>query len=186
MTQKGLGSVLPVFLLAEVGISEVTMGALLAISPTLRTVFMYQFGRVTDKVGRKPLIVIGLVGAGLQALALAGAQAPDALVARVSLAAMGFVIHAITFSALTTGTIAFIGDVAPVQRESELMGLRTTARGVGRVIGPLLIGVVATLWSYEVAFVGSSVLAFAAAGLAILFLIESRPESSHPFFGIRI
>lgn len=182
MTQKGIGSVLPVFLIAEVGVTEFAMGMLLAVSPTLRTVFMYVLGRVTDSFGRKPLITAGLVGAGVQALLLAASAVPGELPVRVGVAVLGFGVHAVTFSALTTGSIAFIGDVAPTDRESELMGLRTTARGLGGVLGPLLVGGAATLWSYQVAFVGSSVLAFVAAALVTRMLVESRPETSRRSF----
>lgn len=178
MTQKGIGSVLPIFLLAEVGVTEFTMGALLAISPSLRTFFMYLLGRATDSFGRKPLIAAGLVGAGVQAVALAASALPEQLSARIALAGFGFAVHAVTYSALTTGSIAFIGDVASTDRESELMGLRTTARGLGGVLGPLLVGGAATIWNYQTAFVASSVLAFGAALLVTRMLVESQPGSA--------
>jgi MFS family permease len=95
---------------------------------------------------------------------------------------------------MTTGAIAFIGDVAdelresaarqsesdgvaPAERESELMGLRSTAKGVGGVLGPPLFGVVATVASYETAFLGGSVLAFAATALVGGRLVESRTDA---------
>lgn len=177
MTQKGIGSVLPIFLLAEVGVTEFTMGALLAVSPTLRTLFMYLLGRATDTIGRKPLIVAGLTGAGVQALVLTVVLIPSVLVARIGLLGLGFTIHAITFSALTTGSVAFIGDVAPQDRESELMGLRTTARGVGGVLGPLAVGAAATIWSYQVAFLGASGLAFVGAFVVARMLVESQHQA---------
>jgi len=173
MTQKGMSSIMPVFLIGALGASEPTMGALLAVSPTLRTGAMYALGRVSDRVGRKPLITAGLVGAGLQALLLAVALGLPDVTSRIAVAALAFVVHAVTFSALTTGTIAFIGDVAPVDRESELMGLRTTTRGVGGVVGPLLVGAAADVWGWGVAFGASSVLAFGAAGLVAWRLVES-------------
>lgn len=177
MTNKGLGSVLPIFLLAEVGVTEVTMGALFALSPTLRTGVMLLFGRITDIIGRKPLITTGATGAGFRALTMAGATFPDTLAIRTSVAAFGFVIHAITFSALTTGAVAFIGDVSPADHESELMGLRTTSRSLGGVLGPLLVGGLATVWGYEIAFVSMSVLAFIAAGIVVSKVVESHERS---------
>jgi MFS family permease len=189
MTQKGIGSVLPVFLLSEVLTHDFTvlsrvvspefaMGLVLAISPTLRTLFMYLLGRVSDAFGRKPLIATGLAGAGIQAVALAASALPEVLSVRVALVVSGFVVHAITFSALTTGAVAFIGDVSPTDRESELMGLRTTARGVGGVVGPLFVGAAATVWSFGAAFLASSALAFVAAAVVARTLTESRPEET--------
>jgi DHA1 family multidrug resistance protein-like MFS transporter len=180
-TQKGIGSVIPVFLTAGVGVGvgvdEFTMGLLLAVSPTLRTVLMYAFGALTDRVGRKPLITTGLVGAGVQALLLATAVVPDGLPVRVGVATLGFIVHAVTFSALSTGTIAFIGDVAHSDRESELMGLRTTTRGIGGVVGPVVVGSLATVWSYQAAFALASGLAFVAAVVVVSGVVESHTET---------
>jgi MFS family permease len=79
---------------------------------------------------------------------------------------------------MTTGALAFIADVAPPNRESELMGLRSTAKGLGGVVGPVLVGGVATLAGYRTAFALASVLAFAAAALVWLALTESRPAGA--------
>lgn len=173
MTEKGFISVVPVFLVADVGLSNVVMGAVLAVSPAVRVVSMYGFGRLSDSIGRKKLIVGGLAGSGIQALVVVLALVPDGQLARIGISSTAFVVHAVTFSMLTVGTIAFVADVAPVDRESELMGLRSTARGLGGVLGPLLVGVLATRFDYATAFVCTSVLAFVAAGLVGRTLTES-------------
>jgi MFS family permease len=102
-----------------------------------------------------------MAGSGLYAVVTGLATTPNSLLARMVVAGIGFVIIAAAFSAMTTGAIAFIGDVAPADRESELMGLRSTVKGVGGVLGPPIFGAVATVASYETAFLGGSVLAFA-------------------------
>jgi sugar phosphate permease len=58
------------------------------------------------------------------------------------------------------------------------MGLRSTAKGLGGVVGPTLVGAAATLAGYQAAFAVASTLAFAAAGLAGLALVESRPAGA--------
>lgn len=180
MTQKGVSSVLPVFLVSDVGLTEFTMGAVLAVSPAIRIVAMYAFGRLSDRIGRKGLIVVGLSGAGGQALVTVAALLPASMLLRTGVSGAALFVHALTFSALTIGTIAFIGDVAPQDRESELMGLRSTARGLGGVLGPLIVGGLATYLDYASAFVAVSVLSFVAAGLVARKLTESyeRPVSS--------
>jgi MFS family permease len=175
-TQKGVSSVLPVFLVADVGLSEFVMGVVLAVSPAVRLVAMYALGRLSDAIGRKWLIVAGLGGAGGQALVGVAALLPATMVLRAVVSGSALLVHALTFSALTIGTIAFIGDVAPADRESELMGLRSTARGLGGVIGPLIVGGLATYLDYASAFVAISVLSFLAAGLVARTLVESHGE----------
>ncbi|PSP55492.1 MFS transporter [Halobacteriales archaeon QS_1_67_19] len=193
MTVLGVMSLMPPYLTGQVGVSEFVMGALLAINPAGQVVFMLVFGRLADAVGRKPLIIAGMAGSGLFAVIAGVATAPDAHLARLLVAGTAFVVIAAAFSAMTTGALAFIGDVAdeirtatarrqddaaPAERESELMGLRSTAKGVGGVLGPPAFGAVATVASYETAFLGGSVLAFCAAGLAGVRLVESRTSAT--------
>jgi MFS family permease len=109
----------------------------------------------------------------VQALVVVAALVPATMAARATVGGAALLVHALTFSALTVGTIAFIGDVAPPDRESELMGLRSTARGLGGVLGPLLVGGLATYLDYASAFVAISVLSFFAAGLVAVKLVES-------------
>lgn len=176
ITVLGIGSLLPVYLLNNVGVAEVIMGILLAINPAGQMAFMYLFGRVADITGRKPLVVGGMAGAGLHALLIAGAVFPPTITQRVIVAAIALFVLAAAYSAETTGTYAFIGDVAPARRESELMGLHSTARGFGGMVGPVLLGGVATVTSYELAFAGASLLALSAALLVAILLIESFPH----------
>ncbi|MEF8831024.1 MAG: MFS transporter [Halobacteriales archaeon] len=183
MTVLGTMSLMPPYLLGEVGASEPTMGVLLALNPISQAAFMYLFGRVADRAGRKPLVVAGMAGSGVFALLAAGASVPKSGAVRI--AAIGFALLVIgaAYSAMTTGAIAFIGDVAPADRESELMGLRSTAKGVGGVLGPPLFGATATVGSIQASFAGGSVLALVAAVLTAGTLVESRradPERTTP------
>jgi MFS family permease len=181
MTVLGVMSLMPPYLVTRVvppelvgeGTSELLMGGLLAINPTAQIGFMLAFGYLADAVGRKPPIVAGMAGSGGFALVAAAATLPAGLLARAGLAALAFVVVAASYSLMTVGALALIGDVAPAERESELMGLRSTAKGVGGVLGPPLLGAVATLAGYRAAFVAGSVLAIAAAGLASARLVES-------------
>lgn len=175
MTVLGVSSLMPVYLTAVLGAPEVVMGAILAINPVGQAAFMYLFGRVADVVGRKPLIAAGMAGSAGYGVVGGLAVLPGWYPARVVVAGLALAVLAAAYSAMTTGAIAFIGDVAPAERESELMGLRSTAKGVGGVLGPPLLGAVATLTSYSTAFLAGSLLAVAAAGLVWARLTESRP-----------
>ncbi|MFB6136576.1 MAG: MFS transporter [Halobacteriaceae archaeon] len=178
MTVMGVMSLMPVFLTSGLGLTSFAMGVLLAINPATQTVTMYLFGRVADTEGRKPLITLGMVGSGAFAVAAALASVPATPLGRALVAAAGFVVIAAAFSAMTTGALAFIGDTAPAGRESELMGLRSTAKGVGGVVGPPAVGALATLTSYRSAFLAGSALAFAAAVLAHARLTETAPTEA--------
>lgn len=178
MTVLGTIALAPPYLVHVVGVSEAVMGALLASNHGIQVVAMVLLGVVADRAGRKPLIVAGMVGSGGFALLVAAATLPDPGPARVVVAGVAFVLLGASFSAMATGAVSFIGDVAPDGRTSELMGLRWTAKSVGGVAGPPLLGVAATLTSYETAFAVGSLLAFVAATTAALALVESRPGAS--------
>jgi MFS family permease len=174
MTVLGVMSLMPVFLTDRLALSAFWMGVVLAINPGGQVVCMYLFGRVADAVGRKALIVGGMGGSAAFALVAASATVPASQAARLAVAVVAFALIAAAFSAMTTGALAFIGDVAPANRESELMGLRDTAKGVGGVVGPPLLGGLATVGSYETAFAAGSVLALAATVLVGGALVETR------------
>ncbi|WP_246310232.1 MFS transporter [Halorarum halophilum] len=183
MTVLGTSSLLPIYLVSEVGVSAFVMGVLLAINPAAQMVFMYVFGHVADASGRKPLVVYGMAGAGVHAIVVAAAVIPASVPVRAVVVAASFLVLAAAYSSETTGTYAFIGDVSPDERESELMGLHSTARGLGGAAGPALVGGLATLFSYETAFAAGSLLAFAATALVAHFLVESYP-STRPQGGV--
>lgn len=178
VTFFGILSLLPVYLTAEIGVTEVLMGVFLAMNPGGRTVFMNVFGYLADLRGRKSMIVWGLVGSGVFAVVLATATRPEALFYRKLITGAGFLLMAMALSAYTIGSLAFIGDVASVDRESELMGLRDTAMGVGGVVGPALFGGVVTLLNYESAFVLWSSFAFLGAAIVTRGLTEADRRSS--------
>lgn len=174
VTVLSVMSLMPVFLIERVGVSEFTMGALLAINPATQSVFLYALGRMSDEIGRKLFVTFGIGGSGLFALLAAAASIPAITRTRLLIAAGALFLVAVTFSAMRTGAIAFIGDVAPDERESELMGLLSTAKGAGGIVGPPIFGGIATTTSYQFAFVSGSLLAFAGSALVAVTLTEPR------------
>lgn len=176
MSILGIGSLIPIYILRDIGISELFMGILLTVNPALQIAFMYSFGHLADRFGRKPLIAAGLAGSGVYSVLIGLAAFPATTLLRVGLAVVSFLLLALGFSAMKSGSVAFIGDVAPTDRESELMGLRETARGFGGVVGPVVFGTAATFIGYATTFVVGSVFSFAGAVLVFLYLRESHPE----------
>jgi MFS family permease len=119
-------------------------------------------GVLSDLLGRKRMIVLGTFGSGvLFPIFVAMATSVAGLQSRIAIAIVAFVVLAGTFSANFSGTVAFIGDATPDARSGEFMGLLWTALGVGGVLGPLLLGSIATFTGYQISFL-------VAAGLAVI------------------
>jgi MFS family permease len=180
VTFFGLLSLLPVYLTGEVGISETLMGFFLGLNPLSRIALMLVFGVAVERYGRKLVLALGLLGTGVFAVVLAGATLPAPGILRLVVVGIGFGIIAVSFSAAVIGSQTFIGDVAAVDRESELMGVRSTAMGVGGVIGPLLVGGLVTLLSYDLAFVLLSGFSFAGTVLVLVGVSETATGAAVP------
>lgn len=174
-TVSGVGALMPVYIVTTLDLPEAWMGAVLAFNPVSQTALMYYLGGVVDERGRKPMITLGMAGSAAFGLVAAAAVFAPGRLATAGVVALGYVTLAVAFSAMWTGSVAFVGDVAPENRESELMGLASTFRSVGGVVGPLGVGAVATVAGYPTAFAAASVLALGAAGLVSLRVAESRP-----------
>jgi MFS family permease len=177
MTTFGLLSVLPVYFTGPLGLTEATMGAVVALNPALQTPLMHWLGGVADRVGRKPLIGVGIAGEGLFALVVAAA-AFTAGTGVLLVAGLAMVLAAAGFSGMWVGTVSFVGDAAPRNREGELMGLLQTARNLGGVAGPATVGALATVAGYPVAFVVAGLFAFGAALLVGVAVGETYPTTS--------
>jgi MFS family permease len=181
MAVKGVGSLVPIYLLAEVGTSEVLMGLLLALSPAAQIVLNPYIGRVVDRSSRTRVIVIGIAASGAYALILAAASLPVGMPAKIALAGSSFVVIAGGFAAMDVGVLAVIGDAVPATRESAFIGFRSTVSGFGGVIGPTLVGATSALAGYRAAFALMGLVGFAAALLTAWTVSEpDRPPSVPP------
>lgn len=178
MTVLGFVTLLPVYFIQDLGVTPTVMGLLLGLNPAIQIGGMYALGKLADDIGRKPLIVAGYAGSGLYALILATATIPESVFLRTVIAGIGMVVLGAAFSAVQTGVISFIGDVAPPDRESEFIGLRWTARGLGGVLAPPLFGAAAVLIGFEATFVGASVLAVTGA-LLVAYKVTESYETTH-------
>ncbi|MFB6301096.1 MAG: MFS transporter, partial [Halobacteriales archaeon] len=171
---KGIGSLIPIYLVAEVGTSEAMMGLLLTVSPAAQIGLMALLGQQADIGSRKQLIVFGIIASGLYGILLAVAVLPAGMAFRLLIAGGSFLAIAAGFSAMDIGVIAVIGDLVPASRESAFLGLRSTAAGVGGVIGPLSVGILAVLVGYGIAFTMAGVFT----ALSAIVIVLKVPETT--------
>jgi DHA1 family tetracycline resistance protein-like MFS transporter len=108
------------------------VGALMASFSAMQFVFAPFWGRLSDRIGRKPVLVGGLVGTAGAYVVFALADSLPLLFASRLLA--GF------FGANVSTAQAYIADVTTPENRAKGMGLIGAAFGLGFCLGPLLGG----------------------------------------------
>ncbi|HVH79900.1 MAG TPA: MFS transporter [Stellaceae bacterium] len=112
---------------------EVTM--LLAVFSAMQTLTSPIWGRLSDRVGRRPVLMISMTAASLAYLWLGFASALWMLFAARALAG--------ACAGNIAAAQAYIADVTPPEKRAKGMGMIGAAFGMGFIIGPALGGVVA-------------------------------------------
>ncbi len=169
----GFGMVLPLlpFYAQRYGASPFGVAMLFASFSLAQFVFAPLWGRLSDRVGRRPVLLGSIVGA-VAAYALF-ALAPSFTVLLVARTASG--IAAANYSIAQ----AYVADVTQPAERAKGMGLLGAAFGLGFVLGPVLGGLLGRL-GYAAVPAAAGVLAVVNLVLAFLLLPESLPpETRH-------
>lgn len=121
-------------------------GAALALAALGTALALQVSGRLADTLGRRPLVLAGLVvsALGLGVLGLAHDTVVLLVLSVVSGAGAGL---------LNPAQQAAIADVVGNERSGgSVLASAQMAQDTGAILGPVLIGVVADVWGFEVAF----------------------------------
>ena len=130
---------------------------------------LFTFGVVGDWIGRKRVLMAGLLLFGLGSLFSAYAHSPDQLIAARALMGLGG-------AAVMPQTLSIIANVFEPGERSRAIGIWTSAVGIGVAIGPVLGGLLLThFWWGSVFLINVPVTV--AGVIAALFLV---PESRNP------
>ncbi len=164
----GFGIIVPILgrYAERFGASGFTVGLLFASFSLAQFVCAPLLGRLSDRIGRKPVIVISLVGTAVGSFITGAAGALWVLFA-------GRIVDGASGGSVSVAQAA-VADLAPEADRPRLIGLLGAAFGVGFVLGPA-IGGLAALGGPHVPFYVAGVLASVNAVAAIARL----PETHH-------
>jgi len=169
----GVGIVVPLLPVyaRDIGASGFYIGMIFGIFSISRTAFIPYFGRASDRRGRKPFILGGLLGYAAVAVALYHTTNVTMLIS------IRFVQG--IFSAMMMPVLqAYVGDITPDGREGLTMGIFNLATFVGLGMGPLLGGVISDHWNLQSAFASMGALALAGFLLSLLGLPPTTQEKA--------
>ncbi|MEB3186068.1 MAG: MFS transporter [bacterium] len=142
----GFGIVIPTlpFLATRFHLGPGDLGMLLASYSAMNVVFSPVWGRLSDRIGRRPVMIVGALGLGLSFVGYALAQAPWMLFA-------ARLIGGVLGAALLPTAKAYAADLATDETRPRLLGILGAGLGLGMVVGPALGGV-ASRWFPEAPF----------------------------------
>ena len=172
----GFGIVVPILgqYAERFGASGFTVGVLFAAYSLAQLICAPLLGRLSDRIGRKPVIVIALIGTAAGSFLTGAATTLWLLFA-------GRVVDGASGGSLSVAQAA-VTDMATPQERPRMLGLLGAAFGVGFVLGPA-IGGLAALGGPHVPFYVAGTLAAINAVVATVRLPETRKPV--PPFGRR-
>ncbi len=177
----GFGIVVPLVPLysRHFGAHGLVIGAIIASFSAMQFIFSPIWGRLSDRYGRRPILLISTAGAAASYVLFAVSSGLEN-----HASALGLMVLSRAFAGLCGGNItvaqAYIADISAPEERSRRMGLIGMAFGLGFIFGPAIGGL-------SLKYLGSTGPGWIAAGLcaanfllALFILVESRQPSSEP------
>jgi DHA1 family multidrug resistance protein-like MFS transporter len=159
---------LPVYA-ERLGATGIWIGLTFSIFAVTQTLFGPFAGRWSDRWGRKPFIVAGLLLYFAAALGYLTASTFWQVLAFRALSGLG---TSLIFSVAR----AYIGDLVPPRHEGRWFGVFATADIIGFGVGPVMAGIVREVWGFDAVFIGMAALMAGSATIVALLLPARAPR----------
>ncbi len=177
----GFGIIIPLspYLASRFQATATQIGMLMAIYSFFQFVFSPFWGSLSDRIGRRPVILISLFGGALSYVWFAFAQALWMLFAARALAGL--------FGGNISTAHAYIADITDEKNRSKGMGLLGAAFGLGFIFGPLIGGLLTVVGQSlgsepplgeSFPALGAAAICFGNFALALVTLKESLPPNA--------
>lgn len=164
----GFGIIIPIlpFYSISLGATPFEIGLLMASYSLMQFIFSPLWGTLSDKYGRRPILLLGLSGFAVTfTLFGLATNLPQLFAARI--------LGGILSSACLPTAMAYVADVTSEEERGGGMGMLGAAMGLGLVVGPGVGGLLA-VWHAGVPFFFAGGLAALNFLFAVVFLKESR------------
>lgn len=140
------------------------VGLLTALYAAVQFVFGSVLGALSDRLGRRPILLASLGGAAIDYVLMA--YAPS-----LALLVLGRAIAGLTGANMSVAT-AYISDISPEDSRAKRFGIFNAMSGIGFILGPVIGGILGDHW-VRLPFLASAVMNAANFSLALFLLPES-------------
>ncbi len=136
LVMVGFGIIIPVipFYAEELGATPTQLGLLMAVYSLMQLLFAPMWGRISDRIGRKPVIMIGIFGLGLSFFMMA-------LSTELWMLFAARIIGGFLSSANMPTVMAYVADITSEEDRGKGMGIIGAAVGLGFIFGPAIGGI---------------------------------------------
>lgn len=164
----GFGIVIPVLPFyaqgTAFGATPRTVGILFASYSVMQLIFSPILGNLSDKYGRRPVLLVSIIGTGIGFLILGLAKT-------ITMLFVGRILDGITGGNISTAQ-AYMADITSEENRAKAMGMIGAAFGLGFIFGPAIGGILSR-WGIHVPFFFAASLCFANATLLYFRLPET-------------
>ncbi|WP_172370709.1 MFS transporter [Sporosarcina jiandibaonis] len=149
----GFGIIIPILpeVIIQQNLSEIHVGGLLTIYALASFFTAPLWGALSDRTGRKKLILIGLLGFSLSFFLFAF------FIENIFFLYASRVVGGVFSGALYTAVTGFVGDMTTEENRNKYMGFLGMSIGLGFIFGPAIGGVLGDI-NLQVPFIASGIL----------------------------
>ncbi|MGB6680580.1 MAG: MFS transporter [Candidatus Bathyarchaeia archaeon] len=166
---RGVTSFLPIYL-TNLGADNSLIGLIIAFNFAVQIVLMPSMGWLSDRIGRKQILSLGMFATFLATFLLSIVTNP--------LEVLGIELAvAFSWACLLVASNAFVADISPPEKLGSMMGLVFTSMNLGGVIGPIVAGITSEIFNLKVTFQILSIFPLIAFILSLTLIRESKKES---------
>ena len=139
------------------------LGLVLGLSRTGTSILM---GAVSDRLGRKIVLVIGICLLGISSIGTGLSKTTSSLIIMQIILGLAFT------ASLNTGVVC-IADIMPTAKRGLAFGIGSTVLGAGFSLGSFLGGMMTQYWGYQAVYIGTGIFAVLGVVLAYMYVDNS-------------